>query len=99
MKMIIGENDPIHSTSFSINFIRWGFDYDSKDTSPIMQWKQMISQLPYFVLIRLVILREAAKRTILNQERPALKIAAYLLNKTEDLIKNWIKNGKKRVSC
>jgi len=22
MKMIIGENDPIHSTSFSINFIR-----------------------------------------------------------------------------
>jgi hypothetical protein len=64
-----------------------------------MQWKQMISQLPYFVLIRLVILREAAKGTILNQERPALKIAAYLLNKTQDLIKNWIKNEKKRVSC
>jgi len=59
----------------------------------------MISQLPYFVLIRLVILREDAKETILNQERPALKIADYLLNKTQDLIKNWIKNGKKRVSC
>jgi len=26
-----------------------------------MLWKQMISQLPYFVLIRLVILREAGK--------------------------------------
>jgi len=64
-----------------------------------MQWKQRISQLPYFVLIRLVILREAAKGTILNQERPVLKIAGYLLNKTQDLIKNWIKNGKKRVSC
>jgi len=64
-----------------------------------MQWKQRISQLPYFVLIRLVILREAAKGIILNQERPALKIAGYLLNKTQDLIKNWIKNGKKRVSC
>jgi hypothetical protein len=59
----------------------------------------MISQLPCFIPIKLVILREAAKSNNIESERLALKIAAYLLNKREVLIKNWIKNEKKGVSC
>jgi len=59
----------------------------------------MISQKPCFFPIKLVILREAAKRNNIESEKPVLRIAAYLLNKSEILIKNWIKNQKKGVSC
>jgi hypothetical protein len=40
-------------------------------------------------------LREAVKWNNIESERPALKIAGYLLNKSEVLIKNMIKNKKK----
>ena len=59
----------------------------------------MISQLPCFFLIQIVILREAANWNTIGLKKVVLKIAAYLLNKSGVLIKNQVEIQKKRVSC